>query len=199
MTIAFILKLLLFTFIQFIPLYIWFVLLKKKDIKVDFRLIVSYFLFGSWFGMYGELFLFKFIDLLFHAPIWEYRLLPIHNGITSSFGPIMWGNAAIYICFHKNYPLKPSLNAGLLRTFALESLFLLVLETVFNVIAILIFNDYYFYYFVPDLFHLTSLTNLPFWWVGYQLVVKYGNVMYRQEKLSLTLAIMMIVIAFTYQ
>lgn len=191
-------KLLLFTIVHYIPLFVWSQLLKKKQIKVDWRLVLSYFILGSWFGMFGELFLFKIVDWTFHAPIWEYRLFPIHNGITSSFGPIMWGNAAVYICYHKNYQLKPK-KRSLLASFALESSYLLVFELIFNFLAYFIFNDYFFYYFVPDLWHWSSFTNMPFWWVGYQIMVKYSKVMYKQEKLNLLIAIMMIVIAFAYQ
>jgi len=195
-----VLKILIFTIIHYIPLFVWYKLLKKRQIQIDWRLVLSYFIFGSWFGMYGELFLFKLIEILFNSPIWEYRTLPIHNGITSSFGPIMWGNAAIYICFHKNYPLKKTIEKqnGLV-SFALESGYLLVLELVFNFIAFAIFNDYFFYYFVPDLAHWTSLTNLPFWWIGYQITVKLGNLLYKHEKWNFILAVMLIVIAFAYQ
>ncbi|MGB3946723.1 MAG: hypothetical protein WBM13_01955 [Bacteroidia bacterium] len=191
-------KLVFFTIAQLIPLYIWVHLLKKKQIQVDLRLVASYFIFGSWFGMFGELFLFKFIDWIFNAPIWEYRTLPIHDGITSSYGPIMWGLAAVYICLHKNYPFTPK-KRSLVMSFILESSFLLVLELLFNFLAYFLFHEYFFYYFVPDLLHWSSFTNMPFWWVGYQIMVKYAKVMYKQEKLNLAIAVMMIIIAFAYQ
>ncbi len=193
-------KLLIFTLAQYIPLYIWYKMLQKKEIDIDWRLIFSYFIFGSWFGMFGELFLFKFIELTFNEVIWEYRTLPIHKGITSSYGPIMWGNAAVYICFHKNYQLKKrQQKRNPFASFAIESGFLLLLEVAFNFFAFALFNDYFFYYFVPDLGHWTSLTNLPFWWIGYQIIVKYSKIMYKEEKLNLALAVMLIIIAFTYQ
>lgn len=193
-------KLIVFTLLQYIPIYIWCKKLQKRAIVVDWRLIFSYFMIGSWFGMFGELFLFKFVELIFNAPIWEYRTLPIHNGITSSYGPVMWGNAAIYICFHKNYKLNQlNLKNSKLVDFVLESGYLLMLEVVFNVIAFAIFDDYFFYYFVPDLWHWTSLTNLPFWWVGYQIIVKFSKVFYKEEKLNLAIATMLIIIAFAYQ
>lgn len=195
-----ILKLIFFTILQYIPLYFWYKTLKNKNINVDFRLLISYFIFGSWFGMYGELFLFKFVEFIFNEPIWEYRTLPIHNGITSSYGPIMWGNAAVYICFHKNYQIfNFKIKKNFLTTFALESGYLLLLELVFNFIAFGLFKDYFFYYFFPDLGHWTSLTNLPFWWVGYQIMVKYSKIMYKEEKINISLAIMLIIIAFAYQ
>jgi hypothetical protein len=193
-----ILKVILFTIAQCIPIYIWYKLLKKRDIHVDWRLVISYFIFGSWFGMFGELFLYKFIDWIFHFQIWEYRTMPIHNGITSSYGVIMWGNAAVYICFHKNYQLQAK-NRNKLQAFLLESTYLLILEIIFNLLAYSLFNEYFFYYFVPDLLHWSSFTNMPFWWVGYQIMVKYAKVMYKQEKLNLAIAVMMIIIAFAYQ
>lgn len=192
-------KIILFTVLQYIPLYIWYKIGLQKNIIIDWRLIASYFLFGAWFGMFGELFLFKIIDWLFHFPIWKYQLFPIHNGITSSYGPIMWGNAAVYICFHKNYSLAKKESPHFIVNFVKESLFLLIIELIFNLLAFGLFNQYFFYYFIPDLWHFTSFTNLPFWWIGYQVVVKFSKVLYREEKLNLALSIMMIVIAFAYQ
>ena len=192
-------KIILFTLIQFVPIYFWVILLRRKQIKVDWRLVISYFIIGSWFGMFGELFLYKLIDWVFHFQIWEYRTLPIHNGVTSSFGVIMWGNAAIYVCFHKHYQLYFVKKRNILMSFILESGYLLILELIFNFTAYGIFNEYFFYYFVPDLMHWSSFTNMPFWWAGYQIMVKYAKVMYRQEKLNLAIAFMMIVIAFAYQ
>ncbi len=192
-------KVILFTIIQFVPLVLWFYLLKNKGVKVDWRLILSYFIFGSWFGMIGELFLYKLIEWIFHAPIWEYRILPIHNGVTSLLGPIMWGNAAVYICFHNNYKLFPLKKSNPVKLFLLESGFLLVLELVFNFVAYALFNDYFFYYFVPDLWHWSSFTNLPFWWVGYKFVVKYASVLYKEEKLNAFIALLIIIVVFAYQ
>jgi hypothetical protein len=194
-----VLKLILFTILQCVPLYVWTLLLKRRQIQVDWRLALSYFIFGSWFGMFGELFLFKFIDWIFHFQIWEYRTLPIHDGKTSSYGAIMWGNAAVYICFHKNYQLNQHKKRNLLTSFLLESSYLLILEILFNFLAYGLFNEYFFYYFVPDLMHWSSFTNMPFWWAGYQIMVKYAKVMYKQEKLNLAIAVMMIIIAFAYQ
>ena len=191
-------KVIIFIVIQFIPLGIWYYLLKNKDIKVDWRLIASYFIFGSWFGMMGELFLFKLIDLIFNSPIWEYRTLPLHNGITSSLGPIMWGVAAIYVCFHKNYPLVPLKTKNPIKLFLLESGFLMILELIFNFVAFFLFREYFFYYFVPDLWHWSSFTNMPFWWAGYKIMVKFSSVLYKEEKLNLSLAIMIIAVLFSY-
>ncbi|WGH76362.1 hypothetical protein P8625_04135 [Tenacibaculum tangerinum] len=191
-------KILIFIIIQLVPLFVWRNLLNRKGITVDYRLILSYFIFGSWFGMMGELFLFKIIEWIFKEPIWQYRVMPIHDGITSSFGPIMWGISAVYICFHKNYQLLKIKNKNPLVLFLSESFFLLILELIFNFVAYLIFNNYYFYYFVPDLNHWSSFTNLPFWWMGYKAIVKYSTVMYKEEKLNIAIAIIILVVLYSY-
>lgn len=193
------LKVSIFIIIQLIPLVVWYFLLKKKGVNADLRLLLSAFIFGSWFGMMGELFLYKIIEWIFQKPIWEYRILPVHNGITSSLGPGMWGIAAVYICFHKNYQLFPLKTKNPVKLFLLESGYLLVLELIFNFVAYGLFNDYYFYYFVPDLWHWSSFTNMPFWWMGYKAVAKYSSVLHKEEKLNISLAIVILVVLFAYQ
>lgn len=190
-------KVVLFTSIILLVLVGWIVLLQKKGHKIDYRLMVSYFIFGSWFGMYGELFLFRLIDLIFHAPIWEYRTLPIHNKITSSYGPVMWGLSAVFIYLHHKHSGSFFSQKNKFLAFVHEAGYLLVLELLFNLLAYAIFNDYFFYYFVPDLWHWTSFTNMPFWWIGYKMIVKYGAVMSRKEKLNIAIAIVLLVVVYS--
>lgn len=194
---GFLLKLLFFTLLQYIPLYIWSLSLKRKQIDLNWNLIISYFIFGSWFGIFGEFFIFKIINLFFDMPIWEYRILPIPSKIVSYYGPIMWGNAAVYICFHKQYHfLNIESEHSFLKNFVIPSGFLLFLELMFNLLAYAIFNNYFFYYFVPDLGHWTSVTNLPFWWLGYRAINKYCFIMQNENKLNFVLALMFIFIAY---
>lgn len=80
-----------------------------------------------------------------------------------------------------------------------HALYLLLIELLFNVIAYIYFKEYFFYYYYSDLWHFTSFVTLPFWWVGYKLIVKNSNLFYKEEKLNIIIAIMMIVIAFAYQ
>lgn len=199
MNIDLIFKIIVFTVLFLTPLFIWFKMLKNRNVTVDVRLILSYFIFGSWFGMLGELFIAKLVGWAFDTVIWEYRTLPIHDGTTSSYGPIMWGITAIYICFFKNYQLITFENKSRLMSFIFESFFLLVVELFFNFLAFGIFNNYFFYYFFPDLMHWSSFAALPFWFCGYQVIVKYSETMYKEEKLNLIIAIMLIIITFAYQ
>ena len=77
-------------------------------------------------------------------------------------------------------------------------MYLMVLEVLFNFIAFGLFDDFYFYYYTPDLWHWTSLTNLPLWWIGYHVVAKLASVFYKEEKIALGLAFLIIVVVLGY-
>lgn len=187
-----IIKLIILTVVIALPLLIyWFV--NRKEIEFDNRKIVSYFLLGSWFGMCGEIFLDRGIYAIFHVPLWEYRILPIHHGFTSYFGPVMWGLAAIYVCFFKLATEKtPITNRWTL--FLSESVFLLTVELFFNGMSYWIFREYFFYYTPPDLGHFSSLVTIPFWWIGFKMIYKASQLLYKNERFNVLLAIMMIVV-----
>ena len=188
-------KLLIFTVIIAAPgLIYWYFSKDKYDI--DKRKLISYFLFGSWFGMCGEVFIDTVINKILHVPVplWEYRILPIHDKITSSYGPIMWGFAAVCICLYENYSVKTKANMKPVAAFFAESGFLIIAELYFCIAGYFLFDEYFFYYFSPEFLHFSALVNIPLWWCGYKLVVKASEVLYKQEKLNATLAFVMIVI-----
>ncbi len=189
------LKLFIFTIIIAAPGLIYWYFAKNK-FDIDKRKLLSYFLFGSWFGMCGEVFIDTAINKILQIPIplWEYRILPIHDKITSSYGPIMWGFAAMFICLYENYSVKAKANLKPLAAFFAESLFLIFAELYFCIIGYFLFDEYFFYYFSPEFMHFSALVNIPLWWCGYKLVVKASEVLYKQEKLNATLAFVMIVI-----
>lgn len=188
-------KLLIFTVIIAAPgLIYWYFSKDKYDI--DKRKLLSYFLFGSWFGMCGEVFIDTVINKILNVPVplWEYRILPIHDKITSSYGPIMWGFAAVCICLYENYSVKTKANMKSVAAFFAESGFLIIAELYFCITGYFVFDEYFFYYFSPEFLHFSALVNIPLWWCGYKLVVKASEVLYKQEKLNATLAFVMIVI-----
>lgn len=191
------LKLLLLTFILIFLLVIWLSVLKKKKITVDWQLILSYFLFTSWFGMFGEIFVTRLLETTINYPIWEYRILPIHDKMTSSYGIILWGLAGVYVCFYENYNSFSLKKKTKLLNFVFESGYLLFIELMFNVLSYIIFKEYFFYYFPPDLFHFSSLTAIPFWWVGYKMIVRSSTLLHSNLKLNLSLAVMMLFVLYS--
>ncbi len=190
------LKLILFTLIISLPCLSYWLFIRKK-LAVDYQLVLSYFIFGSWFGMCGEVFLDTVINQLFQLPIplWEYRILPIHRASTSSYGPIMWGIASVCVCFFHHYtPQKNSKKRSKIALFLIESGFLMIAELYFDISGYFLFNEYFFYYFSPEFFHFSALVNVPFWWCGYKLIVKAGVLLKDELKFNSLLALLMIVI-----
>lgn len=189
------LKLSIFTVIISVPVIIYWLYIRQK-MKIDYRRLLSYFLFGSWFGMCGEIFLDTFVNKILQVPIplWEYRILPIHNATTSWYGPIMWGIAAVCVCFYEHYSRKKVTKFGKLGAILSEAGFLMIAELYFDISGYFLFHEYFFYYFSPEFLHFSALVNVPFWWCGYKMVVKASDALYKKEKLTIPLAIMMIII-----
>lgn len=190
-------KLSIFTCIISLPIIIYWLIIKNKK-NIDYRRLLSYFIFGSWFGMCGEIFLDTIINKILQVPIplWEYRVLPIHNNATSSFGPIMWGIAAVGVCLFQHYNCYETCLKQLKKwkLFFVEAGFLMLAEMYFDITGYFIFNDYFFYYFSPEFYHFSALVNIPFWWCGYKILVKASDLFYKQEKLNITIASLMIII-----
>lgn len=183
-----------FTVIITAPLLVYWLFIRKTT-EIDYRLILSYFLFGSWFGMCGEVFIDTLINKFLQVPVplWEYRILPIHNKITSSYGPVMWGIAAVYVCFFQHYSSKKKLK-NKFAIFLAESSFLMFAELFFDISGYFLFNEYFFYYYSPEFLHFSALVNIPMWWCGYKLMVKAGDAFNRNEKASVPIAVMMVII-----
>lgn len=197
------LLLLIFTVIIFLPLFFYWLYIRKRE-QINYRRVFSYFLFGSWFGMCGEVFIDTLINKLLQVPVplWEYRILPIHNDITSSYGPIMWGLAAVYVCFYENYSFKKRIKANKFGEFLLESGFLMFAELFFDVSGYFLFNEYFFYYYSPEFLHFSALVNIPMWWCGYKIIVKASDVLTGKEKINIPIAVMMVIVViwgFNYQ
>lgn len=177
------------------PILFYWLYIRKKE-PIDYRRVLSYFLFGSWFGMCGEVFIDVFVNKFLQIPIplWEYRILPIHNDITSSYGPIMWGLASVYVCFYENYSFKTKIKANKFVKFLLESSFLMAAELFFDVSGYFLFNEYFFYYFSPEFLHFSALVNIPMWWCGYKIIVKAGDILTGKEKANIPIAVMMVIV-----
>lgn len=185
----------IFTVIIILPLFFYWLYIRNKMV-IDFRRVLSYFLFGSWFGICGEVFIDTLVNKILQVPVplWEYRILPIYNAAASSYGPIMWGLAAVYVCFYENYSIKKSLKVNKLGVFLIESCFLMFAELYFDISGYFIFDEYFFYYYSPEFLHFSALVNIPMWWCGYKIIVKASEIFVRKENASVPIATLMVII-----
>jgi hypothetical protein len=105
-------------------------------------------------------------QLLVGAPLWQYRVWPIHAGFTSALNFIIWPIYGYYWYFlHQvlqarrveiRRPWLKGLAAGLDGP---------LLEILANGFFLLFYGTFYFYYFPSDLRHYTSVQVVPLYMV----------------------------------
>lgn len=147
--------------------YIGSSLVKRSFIKFDFKKILLYVTTFSLLGLVGEIFVNTSYAYVTGNQLWEYRLLPAHNGSVSYFFVFIWGSLGFYkyiseIIFPKIVSLTP-VAQGLL--IGIEAIFI---EILYNGLYFLVFNDYIFYYFPDNLgffAHLSCLQVIPFYFL----------------------------------
>ncbi len=147
--------------------YIGSSLVKRSFIKLDLKKIILYVTTFSLLGLVGELFVNTSYQYITGNQLWEYRLLPAHNGSVSYFFIFVWGSLGFYkyiseIIFPKIVSFTPIAQGILIGT---EAIFI---ELLYNGLYFLCFNDYIFYYFPNNLgffAHLSCLQVIPFYFL----------------------------------
>jgi hypothetical protein len=142
-----------------------------KRLKViDFKIALLYISTVVLSGTFGEVFINSIYNFLFNVPLWEYKLFPIHNAYTSYYSMFIWSMYGFYLYLlhdnlkSNNYPV---------RTLAIiVSIEAIILEFLFNLSHLFIFKDYIFYYLPSDIWHLTSLQAIPFYFLAGFVIIK---------------------------
>lgn len=137
----------------------------QKVKKVDARLALLYVTTVAMIGVYGEIFLDTTYKLFVGHPLWQYRILPIQNGYTSSYAVVTWGLVGFYLyLMHENLSAKWSITKTkhLALIFSLEAL---LLEAIVTLSARLFLGKYLYYYLPSDLWHVSSFQNIPFYFI----------------------------------
>lgn len=161
-----------FSLAWLIILYFLNTLIARRFPKIELKKLFVYVAGVALIGVFGEVLIDSLYKIGFGQPFWIYKLLPAHSEFTSYYSPFLWGMFGFHLyLFHETlFKLKPTLKDWKLACiFALEAV---ALELIFNLSHILIKGTYIFYYLPSDLWHLTSFTALPFYFIGgYALVL----------------------------
>lgn len=112
-------------------------------------------------GVFGEVFIETVYTAIFGQPLWHYQFLPVHGTYTSQFSLVLWAMYGLHI-----YWTKQTLDRKygklakwkLATVFAVESL---LLETFANVVWLILFGYFIYFYTPPDLWHVTTIINIP--------------------------------------
>lgn len=116
-------------------------------------------------GVFGEVLLDSIYSLFFGQTLWQYHLYPIHNGYTSYYSVFLWGLYGFYLYLsQQGYAKKATTrNYFLVLVIAVEAI---ILEFILNLSHVWLFGGYIFYYLPNDLWHLTTIQVIPFYFVA---------------------------------
>lgn len=162
----------LFSLFWLIMVYLYNCALAKSWKRIQISTAVVYFLVTATIGLYGEIFLNTAYNTVVGHPLWYYLIAPIRDGYTSSFAIVTWGLFGLHL-YLMHDTLRSRLNITKARHLALVvSIEALVLEALLTLSAKPVFGTYMYYYLPSDLFHVTSLQNIPFYFIFGVVAVK---------------------------
>lgn len=111
-------------------------------------------------GTFGEVFWDSLYAYVFHEPLWQYYILPLHQAHTSYFAAALWGFYGfhlylLYDTIHKRYK---SAIKYLPLIFALEAL---MIEALVSITFLIAFHRWIYYYLPNGLWHVSAFQNFP--------------------------------------
>ena len=144
--------------------YVFCCIRHKRILKIEPKMAIFYISSLVMIGALSELFCDTVYVHLFHERLWYYRFLPIHHAYTSQYSPVVWGAMGLYLYFmHRNYEKwNPRQLIYLSAFFAVETV---IMEGTAVGFSRLFLGNYIFYYNPGNLFHVTSLQSLPFFFL----------------------------------
>jgi hypothetical protein len=165
-------SLILFGLMWFVILYLINAAIAKKFKKIDAQIAALYFFTVAMIGLFGEIFLDTIYNYFVGQPLWRYNILPIHGGYTSIFAIILWGLYGFHLyMLHDTLGSRWSIykTKHLVLIFGLEAL---IIESLLTISAKLLLGEFMYYYYPGDLWHVTSIQNLPFYFICGFVILK---------------------------
>lgn len=165
-------KLLLFAGVWLVLLYALNCAIAGRWKRIHLRHALVYVTSVAMIGVYGEVFLDTLYNHFVGHPLWRYNLLPLYGGFTSAYAPVVWGMYGFHV-----YLLHDTLGGkwAITRTRHLAliiSLEALILEALLTISAKPVFGTFLYYYLPADLWHVTSIQNMPFYFACGVVIVQ---------------------------
>jgi len=164
----------------FAVIYFSWCLIARKIIKFNINKLLYYMALAFPFCLVLEVGFGNLHYYLFDEYLWQYQVLPVHDGLTSLLNFAIWPlyglHFYLYDILEKDWQLSPFWkNTSYFLKLAISGP---LLEFILNLVCQLAFNRYYFYYFPDDLFHYTSVQVIPYYFVAsyaFALAIKHIN------------------------
>lgn len=165
-----VMALVLFTVAWIVAIYLFNSAFARRLKKIEIKIALLYITSIALIGVFGEVFSDSFYSAIFNQPLWLYRVLPIHDGFTSMYSIVLWAMYGFYLyLLHDNLSAHNHSDTTFAAIISIEAI---VLEILINVSHLLIFGGYIFYYLPSDLWHLTSIQAIPFYFLAGLVVTK---------------------------
>lgn len=148
----------------------------------------------AFIGVYGEIFLDTLYHMIVGNPLWHYNVLPIHDGYTSAFAPIIWGMLGFHVyLFHDTLrSWRPAIRRRTIALiFSVEALFL---EAALTLSSLLFFGQLMYYYYPSDLWHVTTIQNIPFYFICGIVLVKTLEIARGHPRYFIQIAIFLLIV-----
>ena len=104
-------------------------------------------------------------------PFWNYTVYPIYHAYTSLYAIILWGIYG-FLLYLQHDTFKKLQRASIHKLALIFSLEAIPIEMLVNITYKLSFGHYLYYYFPSDLWHLSSIQTLPFYFVAGYVVTQ---------------------------
>ena len=144
-------------------LYLFNCALAKELKRIDFKIALLYVTSVALVGVFGEVLLDTLYKSLIGTPLWQYRVLPIHDAYTSYYSLVIWSMYGFYLyLLHDTLGGQIGSNTIVAALASLEAIFL---ELLLISSHLLIFNEYIFYYLPIGLWHLSAFQVIPFYFI----------------------------------
>lgn len=137
---------------------------RRHNKTIDWRLAGLYMSFMALGGPTGEIIVGTLYETVFGQPLWQYQFYPIHSGYTSYIAPIIWGlsGGILYISHELIFARKKYTTITKAAYTMIETI---LVELLINLSVLVLAGKLLFYYTPGDLWHVTSLQTLPFYFL----------------------------------
>lgn len=157
-------RLLLYGIAIYASVYVFSCLVSRKVRKIHLSRALLYMTSMAMIGALSEIFCDTIYVHLFHYRLWFYQFLPIHHGYTSQYSPVIWGALGLYLyLMHHKYERWTRKELFVLSAvFSVETVAMEGLSVFFSKFFL---GKYLFYYNPGNLWHVTSLQSIPFFFL----------------------------------
>lgn len=145
-----------------LPIAGYLILYRHK--KIDLKLLLLYVSFMAMIGPIGEVFVGTLYEAFVGQALWQYKIFPIHHAYTSLYAPVIWGISGVFL-YWMNEIAAVWDGKRKAQKAILQMVETITLETALNVSFLLLTGGLMFYYLPGDLWHVTSVQTLPFYFV----------------------------------